>query len=76
MGWSDRVLRLTVATVNRYRWLVIIGAAVFGLIVIAVSVFVGGGWAVILLEVGAVGLVVVLFLRGQRGDDDLEPGDP
>ncbi len=60
---------------NRNRWLVIIGATMVGLIVIAVSVLVGGGWALVLLEVAGVGVVVVLFLRGQRGDDDQESGD-
>ncbi len=60
---------------NRNRWFVIVGAAVLGLIVIAVSVLIGGGWALVLLEVCGVGLVVVLFLRGQGGDDDLGPGE-
>ena len=59
----------------RDRWFVIIGAVVLGLIVIAVSVLIGGGWALVLLEVAGVGVVVVLFLRGQRGDDDQGSGD-
>ena len=61
--------------VNRTRWIVIVGAAVLGVIAIAVSVLIGGGWAVVLLEVGGAGLAVVVFLRGQREDEDLEPGD-
>jgi hypothetical protein len=61
--------------VNRNRWIVIIGCTVLALIAIAVSVFVGGGWALILVELVAVGLIVVLFLRGQSGDEDPEPGD-
>ncbi len=60
---------------SRNRWIVVIGAIVLGVIVIAVSVLVGGGWALVVLEVGAVGLAVVLFLRGQRDDEDPEPGD-
>lgn len=60
---------------NRNRWIVIVGSTVLGLIVIAVSVLIGGGWALVLLEVCAVGLAVVLFLRAQREDEDREPGD-
>ena len=58
------------------RWLVITGSILLGLIAVAVSVLIGGGWAVVVLEVGGVGLVIVLFRRGQREDEDLEPGDP
>lgn len=61
--------------VNRNRWIVIIGAAVLGLIAVAVSILVGGGWGVVLLEVGGAGLAVVFLMRGQREDEDLEPGD-
>ena len=60
---------------ERSRWVVVIGTIVVGLIAVAVSVLVSGGWALILLEVAAVGLVVVLFLRGQRVEEDLEPDD-
>ena len=60
---------------NRNRRIVIIGSIVLGLIALAASVLIGGGWAVVVLEVGAAGLVVVLFLRVQREDEDLEPGD-
>ena len=61
---------------NRNRRIVIIGSIVLGLIALAASVLIGGGWAVVVLEVGGVGLVIVLFRRGQREDEDLEPGDP
>ena len=60
---------------NRNRWLFLIGLIVLGLIAVAVSVLIGGGWALVLLEVVGVGLAVTLFLRGQRQDEDLGPGE-
>ena len=59
---------------NPSRWTVVIGSAVLGLIAVAVSVLIGGGWALILLEVAGAGLVVVLLLRGQR-EEDLKTDD-
>jgi uncharacterized membrane protein len=60
---------------NRNRWIVIIVCTVLALIAITLSVFIGGGCALIPVEPVAVGVIVVLFLRGQRGDGDPEPGD-
>ena len=60
---------------NRNRSIVIVGSIVLGLIVLAVSALVGGGWALVLLEVASAGIVIVLFLRGQNEDQDSEPND-
>lgn len=58
----------------RIRWLLIV-AAVVGLLAVAVSLLVGGGWGLIVLEVAGTGLIVALFLRGQHEEGDLEPGE-
>jgi hypothetical protein len=57
-----------VGRVNRNQWIVIIGLIVLGLSLLAVSVLIGGGWALVLIEVVGVILAVVLFLRAQRAD--------
>jgi hypothetical protein len=54
--------------------MVVVGSIVLALMVIAVSVFIGSGWALVLLELGAAGLMVVLFLRRQSEEIDVEPG--
>lgn len=63
-------------TVNSNRWIpVVVGPAVVVLAAVAVTVLVSGGWGLVTLEAGAVGLLLVVFLREQRSDAGSEPGD-
>ena len=57
------------------RWVGIVAATVIGLLVVTVSLFVGGGWGLIVLEVAGAGLAIALFLRAQNDESDLEPDE-
>ena len=47
-----------------------VAAIVAALVIGVIGLLVGGGWGIVLLEVGAVLVVVVLFIRNLNREED------
>ena len=58
---------------RRTRWITVLAAIFIGVVAAGVSLVVGGGWGLIVLEVGGVALACFLFWRAQT-EEDSSPG--